>query len=73
VGAGALAGARQWLHYLPDQGRARLLFGRVQNATCLVGWLCAVPWLHYHPPEGPELVSAGTVTLMAMVWFLSPI
>ncbi len=70
IGFGVLLAARLWLDRMPDQQRARLLFGRVINVATLIAWLVIIVWLHYHPPE---LVSAGAAAFGSLLWFLIPI
>ncbi len=62
--------ARAWLHMLPDQERARLLFGRFFAAIIALMWAALVPWLRAHPPE---LNSAGRVIAAAHMLAMMPV
>ena len=68
--SGACLAARLYLDRMPDQQRARDLFGLVCIGAFALFDLFAVPWLHCHPPE---LASTGSVVVVSLIWFLAPI
>ena len=69
VSGGALAG-RVWAHRLPDQQRARLLFGCALIAMVLACWAVALPLVWASPPAPSD---SGIVATFAVSYLLVPV
>ena len=67
---GACLTGRLALDGMQNQLRARDLFWKFLNAVTILGWVGAVPWLHYDPPvpSRPDIVA-----VIAVMWCLLPV